>query len=547
MPSEGPDAVGRGNLPSIDTGLRSGAQNNAFDREWLRLACLGECGSLLRFHRSLPAASVGRHQALDRELRLDHCERQGLEILRRPTGGGALYLDPDCLCFSLTLAGKESPAGGIAEILARAGQAVGEALRRLGVGCAFKAPNDLEACGGKIASVFAAAGDGAWLVQGTVLMRADVRAMLEALRVPTEKLSPDGLAAARERLATLSQCLGGVPREEAVRAALEQGLADVFGLRLCRADGVMDAGFPERAEEAERAFARSLQWGEAEGSLLEAVWKGGGATLRARGGFNRGGHCFRNVELAGDLHLAPQGWLEGLQTGLEGLPAGLVRHRVEDSWRRHRPQAVGAGVEDFIRVLELLAEKRVASSALGLSDAQANALMLHGAHGGLREILAQATVMLVPYCAKPGWCKWRHLDGCSECGLCEVGEAYRLARERGMEVTTVTRYEHLVATLEGMRNRRVPAYVGMCCSNFFIKRQRAFRDAGIPALLMDISGANCYELKQEDQAYAGTFSAEAKLDLEVLRKVMRFVPPVADRPRDGETETGALEGGAPRG
>ena len=29
--------------------------------------------------------------------------------------------------------------------------------------------------------------------------------------------------------------------------------------------------------------------------------------------------------------------------------------------------------------------------------------------------------MLVPYCAKPDWCKWRHLDGCTECGLCEVG------------------------------------------------------------------------------------------------------------------------------
>lgn len=46
----------------------------------------------------------------------------------------------------------------------------------------------------------------------------------------------------------------------------------------------------------------------------------------------------------------------------------------------------------------------------------------------------------------------------------------------------------------------------------------------MPALLLDISGSNCYELQQEDQAYAGTFQARAYLDLDVLHKVMRFVP-----------------------
>lgn len=538
-------------VPSIDTGLRAGAQNNAFDRDWLERASRGERGSLLRFHRSFPTASVGRHQAVDRELRLDHCERQGLGIVRRPSGGGALYLDPDCLCFSLTLVHGESPSGGLGEILARAGRGVGEGLRRLGLDCAFKAPNDLEVAGRKIASVFAVAEDGVWLVQGMVLVHADVRAMLEALRVPTEKLSPDGLAAARERVEAVAQCLGGEPGQEELRVALEQGLASAFGLRLRRADGGMDPGFPDCAEAEEQGFARSLDWSAAGEGLLEAVWKGGGATLRARSGFEQGGRRFLRMELAGDLHLATPGWIEALQAGFAGLPTGLARRWVEDFCRKRPPDAVGAGVEDFTRLVELLVEKQAATSSLDLSEAQANALMLHGERGGLREVLAQATVMLVPYCAKPAWCKWRHLDGCSECGLCEVGEAYRLARERGMDVTTVTRYEHLVATLTNMRGRRVPAYVGMCCSNFYIKRQRAFREAGIPALLMDISGANCYELKQEDQAYAGTFSAEAKLDLEVLRRVMRFVPGSAEKAQSGEAgsdpETGELEGGAPRG
>jgi lipoate-protein ligase A len=113
-----------------------------------------------------------------------------------------------------------------------------------------------------------------------------------------------------------------------------------------------------------------------------------------------------------------------------------------------------------------------------------------------------------------------------ECGKCAVGDAYLLARERNMQVTTITDYEHLTATLRQMRGDGVAAYVGACCSQFFIKRHQAFREAGMAAVLMDISGANCYELKQEESAYAGQFQAEARLDADLLAKVMQHVPAV---------------------
>ncbi len=46
----------------------------------------------------------------------------------------------------------------------------------------------------------------------------------------------------------------------------------------------------------------------------------------------------------------------------------------------------------------------------------------------------------------------------------------------------------------------------------------------MPAVLMDIAGANCYELKAESAAYAGCFEAQASLEMETVRQVMRFVP-----------------------
>jgi lipoate---protein ligase len=532
-------------VPCIDTGARRGIENNAFDREWLRGVAAGERQELLRFHRSHPTASIGRFQAVDRELRLEHCARHRIDVVRRPSGGGALYLDTACLQFSLVLRrGEDWRDAGSAELLAVLGRAVGEGLRRLGVQTVFKEPNDLEVGGRKIASVFAASEGDALLLQATVLLDADVRSMLEALRVPTEKLSPDGLSAARDRLTTLADLRGGLPDPSAARAALEQGLASVLGLRWQRSDGSMCPTFPGREVlEAEARWAASIDWSVAEEALYEALWRARGATLRVRARFIEEGRRFGEVRFAGDLHAGAGNWIGALERELEGVPVGLARRMVEHAFREGGTDLVGLEPDDISRLLELVADKYAATRVLGLDTAQANALMVFGdaRSGGAREILGRASVMLVPYCAKPAWCKWRHLDGCAECGLCEVGAAYRMARERGMAVTTVTHYEHLVSTLAEMKRRDTPAYVGMCCSNFYIKRHRAFQEAGIPAVLMDISGANCYELKQEDQAYAGTFKAEARLDTEVLHKVMRFVPGTAGKSRAPTDDAARLE------
>ena len=535
-------------IPVFDSGVRSGTENNALDHDALRRSLGGLGRDLLRFHRSQPTASLGRFQTAEHEIRLDYCARRGIEVIRRPTGGGALYLNPDCLQFSLVL-GRCAPGAdrGLGVLLNLAGQAMGEGLRHLGIGGRFKSPNDLEVDGRKIASVFAVREGNALLVQGTLLLDADIRAMLETLRVPTEKLSPDGLSAARDRLATVKECLGEVPAGDAVRGALERGLATVFGLRLNRERGAARDFLP-RADviPGESVVAGPAAWGAVPDGAFEAVTKGLAATLRVRAEFMDQGTRFRRVAFAGDLHLDPPERLDALSAALAGLPLGLARRFMARFFQEHPSDMVGFAAEDLARLLELVADKSAATRVLGLERAEANALMVFDAGGqdGARQILEKATAMLVPYCAKPAWCKWRHLDGCSECGLCEVGEAYKLARERGMQVTTVTRYEHLVETLAEMKRRRVPAYVGMCCSNFFIKRHRAFREAGMPAVLMDVSGANCYELRQEDQAYAGTFSAEARIDAAVLHKLMRFVPGSGDRARgatarDREDEDGS--------
>lgn len=514
-------------MPSVDTGLSTGAQNSAADRTLLRQHAGGTHPGLLRFWRSAPAASIGAHQAADRELRLDYCRERGIQVVRRPSGGGAVYLDPDQLGFSLIVErARMGTRVSFAQALERFGAAAAAGLMRLGIAAQFAPPNDLEIAGRKISSFFVAAHRSSLLLHGTVLLDADIRTMLEALRVPTEKLSPDGLAAARDRLVTVRECLGGIPPLPIVRRAMQDGLAEVLDLDLRDRPELAPQILPDAdAVSAEGEWARSVDWSMPQEDCLEAVHKTEGGTLRGRARLSPDGNFLGSVEFSGDLHFDPADALARLAAHLNGAKLESLGMQVESFFSQVPASMIGFGVPDLVDLLHLLADKQRVRREIGLSLEDANALMVHAPRPmPARAILDQAGVMLVPYCAKPSWCKWRHQDGCTECGLCEVGEAYRMARERGMRVTSITNYEHLVATLGRMRADGEQAYVGMCCSHFFIKRHRAFRDAGLPAVLMDISGSNCYELQQEDQAYAGRFTAQATLNDRLLEQVMRFVP-----------------------
>jgi lipoate-protein ligase A len=500
-------------------GADSAIRHLAFDHSWLGLRADRQRPDLLRFYRTQPYASVGRFQAIDRELRLEYCADQGIAVARRITGGGALYHDPQQMGFTLVLGDAD---GCLASHLHAACTAIISALSEFGLEAGFKFPNDVEIEGRKIASVFAVVEHGVLLLHGILLLDVDIRAMLEALRVPTEKLSPDGLAAARDRFAPFSERCPNVP-ERALQQALETQLARTFALTLQSASHDETALTEAAAPSALPAHA--IDWRGQDGNWLEALWKTpAGVLLRGRATFTPEGKVGR-IEFAADCQTADAAFLDTLQQALCGIPEAHLEEAIHRNIGEDTGNTPGVSKEDFSALAKILLDKHHSCQSLGLSRQQASRLMIHSPGKAAAEnILERASVMLVPYCAKPAWCEWRHQDDCIECGLCEVGEAYRLSRERGMAVKTIVRYEHLVETLREIKAEGASAYVGMCCSHFFIKRHRAFSEAGMDALLMDIDGANCYELKQEHQAYAGTFQAEALLDEPLLQSIMEFVP-----------------------
>lgn len=475
-------------------------------------------GDMLRFHRFLPAATVGRHQAMERELRMGYCRDNGVATARRITAGGALYLDPGQQCFSLTVPAAKLGAT-LSERLAAAAGLVSRALAALGVSTSFKAPNDLQVADRqKIASVFLAEQGDSALVFATIICELDIAAAMKALLVPTEKLTVTGLEHARQRMTSLAEVLGRVPAPEEVRSAVTASAAELL-------PAVPRYGEAPEMNAAEKA--PDMRW-HFDGAAFETKDKVEGATLRLLLGLD-GSERVEKAAFATDAHLSPDALLRSLARQLQGLRLDDVAMQARQWLAAQACDMAGLGKDDIVRLIERAAAKRGLQRVLGLSPEQASGMMLAGNGRDPADALAKASVMLVPYCAKPAWCKWRHTIDCVECGMCEVGDAYTLARERNMEVITITNFEHLSDTLAKMKDAGVESYVGMCCGDFFLKRHHAFRDSGMDAVLLDIEGATCYELNEEHLAYAGAFKAEARLDLDAVNKLMAQVPAQPNR------------------
>lgn len=178
------------------------AWNLALEEHLFNLS--GQSGrNFVMFWKNRPSVIVGRFQNTVEEINEKAVKAAGVKVVRRPTGGGAVYHDLNNLNYSLIVAHNK-----IEEFDFRAlAQPVLTVLRRLGVPAELSGRNDLTVGGKKFSGTAQQAGATSVLYHGTLLYDTNLERLSEMLRVDPAKYRSKGAKSVRSRVTNLKQWL----------------------------------------------------------------------------------------------------------------------------------------------------------------------------------------------------------------------------------------------------------------------------------------------------------------------------------------------------
>ncbi len=344
------------NVRVIDTGVRGGRENVAFDQALVEAHGAGRIPDTVRFLRFRPSALVGLHQILSHEVRLEYCASHGIEVGRRITGGGGLYLDEGQLCWELALE-RRALGTDLAAITARICGAAAAGLRRLGVPAEFRPRNDIEVHGRKVSGTGGLIDGRTLFFQGTLLLDFDPTRMIEALKVPVEKLARRDLEDARRRVTSLKEVLGHAPSLEEVEEALLAGFREHLEIDPHWGDITSyEEDLARRLHEEEYGTEEFVRLVDAPGTEPNQV----SASLVRRGGSLRADlrlegaarERIREALVTGDFFVSPPRAVFDLEASLRGVAAAEAGAAVEAFFARTPCELMSLSPIDFREVVE---------------------------------------------------------------------------------------------------------------------------------------------------------------------------------------------------
>ena len=320
---------------AIDTGVRNGRKQIAFDEALVELHRAGTVPDTLRFLRFPPTALVGRHQAIRREVKVEHCLENGIGLARRITGGGAIYLDENQVGWELVLSRKRLPMQDLGAYTVAICEAASEGLSSaFSIPATYRPRNDIVVEGQKICGSGGFFDGDTLIYQGTVLVDVDPAKMMACLNLPEAKPAVRDLDKAEQRVTTLKALLGEAPTVDAVHDALidgfqrrlgivvekgsispaEEELAAELGRDMIETDAfVFEIDDPDR-----QGFARARR--DCPGGTLEIFLRMGGTPANAR---------ISEVLITGNFFATPPRTILDLEATLRGTLVDDIDERIE--------------------------------------------------------------------------------------------------------------------------------------------------------------------------------------------------------------------------
>ena len=192
--------------------------NMAFDEYCLESLPIDE--PVFYLWQNRPAVIVGFNQEVNTEVNLEYLKQKGIALVRRVTGGGAVYHDLGNLNY--TIVGKS-------EDLERdypeyAGLMM-KALQKLGVPATLSGRNDILVKGKKVSGFAKRVCRNRLMVHGTLMFDVDLDKLTHVLNPSATKLQSKGIASVRSRVANLCDYLPEIQDIQTFSNRLEEILS----------------------------------------------------------------------------------------------------------------------------------------------------------------------------------------------------------------------------------------------------------------------------------------------------------------------------------
>lgn len=190
--------------------------------------------------RNRPSVIIGLNQNAYSEVNLRYLEDHRINLVRRVTGGGAVYHDLQNLNYTII-----GPAG-------LTPQPMVDALLRLGAPAELTGRNDIFVEGRKVSGYARRVSKEQEIIHGTLMYDVDLETLTKVLDTPGSKMQAKGIGSVRSRVANLKDYLPGFKSLDEVQAALQEILSD--------GDGQMELSEYQLSEVQKMASEKFSTW-----------------------------------------------------------------------------------------------------------------------------------------------------------------------------------------------------------------------------------------------------------------------------------------------
>ena len=332
--------------------------------EWRVKGKIPNTFALITFDK--PSVCLFYYSDPDKEIDLQFCRENDIEVGRRDTGGSPYWVDPGTLLFFLWFDRGELPGfpdtiqGVYKFLIETSANALSE---RFGIAARYRPLNDLEVQGRKIAGHTLIFSENVcrW-GGGPQILKPRLELMSKALKPPPEKFADKKAKTVEERVTSLEDLIGGVPSLDEVKRTYISAMEGTLGVKFLPGEltseekGIIQEKAVEglstkwiMAMSEENKFGPQLPAGVGRGEHILKVPEG--PMIRAVA-LMKGGYI-ENISITGSIHCAPVQVVEEMEGALKKIKGEekSVLEVVRSFFHRPGVQIANCSAEDFTRAV----------------------------------------------------------------------------------------------------------------------------------------------------------------------------------------------------